>query len=61
MPNVALFVEDFAHETFLKAMVQRLGEEHHVDVALQLFNLSPCSGTSRKSVDEAAKSVLRNP
>jgi hypothetical protein len=24
MPNVALFVEDFAHETFLKARVQRL-------------------------------------
>ena len=35
MRDVALFVEDFAHETFLSALVQRLSEEHHVPVALR--------------------------
>jgi hypothetical protein len=44
MPDVALFVEDFAHETFLRAMVQRLGEEHHVEVTFQPYNVRGGAG-----------------
>jgi len=39
MRNVALFVEDFAHETFLRAMVQRLGKEHHLEVAFRPYSV----------------------
>lgn len=44
MRNVALFVEDFAHETFLRAMVQRLGREHHVEVAFRPYSVRGGSG-----------------
>jgi hypothetical protein len=39
MRNVALFVEDFAHETFLKAIVQRLGKDNRLKVAFQPYNM----------------------
>ena len=39
MPDVALFVEDFAHEAFLRAMVQRLGEERRVEVAFRPYSV----------------------
>ena len=39
MRNVALFVEDFAHEIFLKAMVQRFGKEHHLEVAFRPYSV----------------------
>ncbi len=45
MPNVALFVEDFAHETFLKAIVQRLSEDHCVDLAFQPYSVRGWAGT----------------
>jgi len=44
MRKVALFVEDFAHETFLGAMVQRLGREYHVEVAFRPFCVRGGSG-----------------
>ncbi len=44
MRNVALFVEDLAHETFLRAMVQRLGREHHVEVAFRPYSVRGGSG-----------------
>ena len=37
MRNVALFVEDFAHETFLKAVVRRPADDHHVQIAFQPY------------------------
>ena len=52
MHNVALFVEDFAHETFLKAMVQRLGDEHHVDVAFHSFSVRGGAGKVVKELRE---------
>jgi hypothetical protein len=39
MRNVALFVEDFAHEIFLRAMVQRFGKEHHLEVAFRPYSV----------------------
>jgi len=44
MHNVALFVEDFAHETFLKAIVQRLTEGHHVEIAIQPYSVRGGAG-----------------
>jgi hypothetical protein len=44
MPNVALFVEDFAHETFLKAIVQRLHEDHRVQIAFQSYSVRGGAG-----------------
>ena len=39
MRNVALFVEDFAHETFLKAIVQRLADDHRVEIAFHPYSV----------------------
>ena len=44
MPNVALFVEDFAHEKFLKAIVQRLCEHHHVQIAFENYSVRGGAG-----------------
>lgn len=44
MRDVALFVEDFAHETFLKAMVQRLSREHQVEVVFRPYSVRGGSG-----------------
>jgi hypothetical protein len=44
MRRIAFFVEDFAHQEFLKALVQRLADEHgeqvrvgHADASLGRF------------------------
>ena len=44
MRNVALFVEDFAHETFLKAIVQRMGDDHSIEVAFQPYSVRGGAG-----------------
>jgi hypothetical protein len=59
MPNVALFVEDFAHETFLKAMVQRLGEEHHVDLAFQPYSVRGGAGKVVKELRQFLRDLER--
>jgi hypothetical protein len=49
MRKVALFVEDFAHETFLKAIVQRLGEDYRINLAFQPYSVR---GGAAKVVSE---------
>jgi hypothetical protein len=49
MRDVALFVEDFAHENFLKAIVQRLGDDHRIKIAFQPYSVR---GGAAKVVSE---------
>jgi hypothetical protein len=39
MRNVALFVEVFEHETFLKAIVHWPADDQHVEIAFQHFSV----------------------
>lgn len=55
MRRVALFVEDFAHEAFLKAMVQRFADVHSVEVAFQPYSVR---GGSGKVVRELRQFIL---
>jgi hypothetical protein len=38
MPRISLFVEDFGHEVFLKALIERFTREYHLPVTVK-----PCS------------------
>jgi hypothetical protein len=55
MRDVALFVEDFAHETFLKAIVQRLGDDRDVEIAFQPYSVR---GGAGKVVRKAPPDLL---
>lgn len=35
MRRIVIFAEDYGHEEFLKALIQRLAEEHHVEVEIE--------------------------
>jgi hypothetical protein len=59
MRNVALFVEDFAHETFLKALVGRLGDEYQVEVALHPYSVRGGHGRVVKELGEFLRDIRK--
>ena len=59
MRNVALFVEDFAHETFLKALVGRLGEEYQVAVATHPYSVRGGCGRVVKELGEFQRDLRK--
>jgi hypothetical protein len=59
MRSLALFVEDFAHETFLKALVQRLAEEYHQEVTFQPYSVRGGSGKVVKELREFLRDLQR--
>jgi hypothetical protein len=55
MPNVALFVEDFAHKTFLKAMVQRSSRRWHAGQAGRRLHPRHVAGDPAARAPETGK------
>lgn len=59
MHNIALFVEDFAHETFLKALIHRLSEEYQVDAVLHPYSVRGGCGKVVKELGEFLRDLRK--
>ncbi len=59
MRDVALFVEDAAHETVLQALVRRLAEEHDVEVAFRSYSVRGGAGKVVKELVRFLRDLKR--
>lgn len=58
--NVYLFVEDYGHEAFLQALIERLAQEYQVDVCMRSFSVRGGHGKVITELKQFVKALQRD-
>ena len=60
MRNINLFVEDIAHEDFLKALIHRLADESNVEISIMPFSVRGVHGTVITELKQYVRELQHN-